>query len=134
MLRPLARDMEDQTAFSEKRTKQILGEFLASAGWEPQIGWGPSHGVDIEAKRGAARWVIEVKVPEPPTMVVEAFVSVLGKILQRMHDPGSKYSIAVPDAEPFHRLWERLPILVKKRVGITALFVSSSGKVTERTE
>ncbi len=127
--------MEEPTALSEKRTKQILGEFLTSEGWDPRIAWGPNHGIDIQAERGAARWIIEVKIPEPlDSGVVEAFVSVLGKILQRMHDPATRYSIAVPDTEPFHRLWERLPILVKKRVGITALFVNPSGMVDERTD
>ncbi len=127
--------MLQQTHLSEKSVKQIVGEFLTSEGWEPQIARGPSHGIDIEAKRNAARWIIEVKVPEAPdTGVVDAFVSVLGKILQRMHDPGIKYSIALPDTEPFRRLWERLPVLVKKRVGLTVLFVNPSGAVLERTE
>ncbi len=127
--------MLQQIHLSDKRTKQILSEFLTSEGWEPDISWGANHGIDIEARRRSVRWMIEVNVPElPDVRVVEAFVSALGKLLQRMHDPGSKYSIAVPDSEPFHRLWERLPVLVKKRVGLTVLFVNPTGAVLEGAE
>ena len=44
-----------------------------------------------------------------------------------MDDPRSKYSIAFPDTEPFRRLWERLPALVKNKIEITALFVNQRG-------
>jgi hypothetical protein len=126
--------IKDLEVLSEKRIKQILNDFLVSQGWNPQIDWGPAHGIDIEARRGTMRWIIEVKVSEPQDeKVVDAFVSVLGEILQRMDDTRIKYSIALPDTEPFRRLWKRLPALAKNRIRITALFVNPSGNVVQRT-
>jgi hypothetical protein len=118
--------------FFEKRIKQVLEKYLSSHGWEPEIAWGFTHGIDIEARDGQRRWIIEVKGSEPmDLMPVNSFVSVLGKLLQRMDDPNAKYSIAFPDLEHFRRLWERLPDLAKRRTGISALFVDFKGGVTE---
>ncbi|MDP2931337.1 MAG: hypothetical protein Q8O05_02420 [Chloroflexota bacterium] len=127
--------MKSNDCLPEKKIKQVLEGFLTSQGWNPEIAWGSTHGIDIEAKRNTDRWIIEVKVSEfSNPVIVNSFVSVLGEILQRMNDPGCKYSIALPDAEPFRRLWERLPILAKNRTEITALFVNRAGIVTERAK
>ncbi len=64
-------------------------------------------------------------------MRVNYFLGVLGELLQRMTDPAAKYSIALPDLPQFRRLWDRLPELAKQRTGISALFVSESGRVDE---
>jgi hypothetical protein len=127
-------EMEMANSLPDKKIKQILEIFLISQGWHPEINWKPNHGIDIEAKRENQRWIIEVKstsllVQEP----VNSFVSVLGKILQRMDDQNNKYSVAMPDTEPFNRLWKRLPLLAKQRTGITALFVNPSGLVREES-
>jgi hypothetical protein len=119
---------------SERQIKKALEGFLTSQGWNTEITWGSTHGIDIEAKRNSDRWIIEVKASESSNpMIVNSFVSVLGKILERMNDPKCKYSIALPDTEPFRRLWERLPILAKNRTGITVLFVQPEGNITEIT-
>jgi hypothetical protein len=118
---------------SEKKMKQILQIYLAERKWETKINWGDSHGIDIEARHGQARWIIEVKgAGEYSPMRASYFFIVLGEILKRMDDPECKYSIALPEMRQFCRLWERLPVLAKKRTGITALFVDSAGKVTEK--
>ena len=117
---------------SEKKMKQILEIYLTSRDWEPKINWRANHGVDIEARYGTKKWIIEVKgsgIYSP--VLTNYFLSVLGEILQRMDDPGCKYSIALPDVNQFHKLWERLPSLAKDRAGITALFVNPTGHVTE---
>lgn len=125
--------MKSNDCIPEKKVKQILKGFLTSQGWNPRITWGSTHGIDIEAKRNTARWIIEVKVAESSNpAIVNSFVSVLGEILQRMDYQECKYSIALPDTEPFRRLWERLPTLAKDRTGITVLFVNPAGNVTER--
>ncbi len=123
----------DGIEISEKKIKQVLESYLTSRGWEPEIAWGSTHGIDIEAKQGSERWVIEVKgsgALEP--MQVEGFLQVLGEILQRMDDTTSKYSVALPDTEAFRRLWNRLPKLAKNRLGFTALFVNPAGGVMEK--
>lgn len=124
--------MDNGYHLSEKRIKLILGTFLALQGWSHEIAELKNSGIDIEAKRGKERWIIEINGAESLTpAVVSSFVSLLGKILQRMDDTNCKYSIAIPDTKPFRRLWERLPSLAKRRTGVTALFVSPNGTVDE---
>jgi hypothetical protein len=126
---------EGAGGLSDKRMKQILEKYLLALGWYPEIQWRYTGGVDIEAKLGSQRWVIEVKNPPYPALNPnDTFVAVLGEILQRMDHGNSKYSIAIPDAEPFRRLWRRLPSLARGRTGITALFVNPSGLVSEKTD
>jgi hypothetical protein len=67
-------------------------------------------------------------------MRVNYFLAVLGQLLQRMDDPGAKYSIALPDLPQFRRLWDSLPPLAKKRTEISAVFVAASGQVQEVAE
>jgi hypothetical protein len=127
--------MKNLACLPERRIKQILEGFLTSQGWKPEVAWGFTYGIDIEAKRNTDRWIIVVKVSEPSNLtIINSFVSVLGKILQRMNDPKCKYSVALPDTAPFRRLWERLPILAKNRTQITALFVNPAGTVIERAK
>jgi hypothetical protein len=116
----------------EKKIKQVLEAYLTSGGWKPEITWGKSHGIDIDAKRGKHRWIIQVKGSTSfPSVVINNFLSALGEITQRMDDPDCKYSIALPESEPFRRLWERLPKLARSRLQVTALFVNPAGKVVE---
>jgi hypothetical protein len=118
---------------SEKRMKQVLETYLTGLKWQPRIAWGAKHGVDIEATRGKEKWIIEVKGSgEYNPLRVNLFLSVLGELLQRMDDPGCKYSIALPDIDQFRRLWDRLPGLAKSRTAITVLFVDLTGRVTEK--
>jgi hypothetical protein len=124
----------DAGSFPEKKIKKYLESYLASQGWEAKVAWGFTHGVDIEARRGLQKWIIEVKGAEPLNpLPVNIFVSVLGEVLQRMDDPDCKYSVAIPDLEQFRRLWERLPLLSRQRTGITVLLVSLTGEVMEKT-
>lgn len=115
----------------EDSIKQVLDNWLRARGWETSIAWGREHGIDIEAQQQNLRWVIEVKGRgSRPEMRVNYFISMLGELLQRMDDPTATYSIALPDMPEFHRLWQRLPALVKARTGISALFVNTSGMVS----
>jgi hypothetical protein len=117
---------------SEKRIKQVLDRYLTSRGWKTVIAWNEGHGIDIEAIRGMERWIIQVNSCNlMRSSILNAFLSVLGEVIQRMDDPDCKYSIALPDREQFRRLWERLPLLAKHRLGITALFVKPAGDVAE---
>jgi hypothetical protein len=117
----------------EKKIKYFLEEFLASQGWVQDLGGTAfNRDIDIAATRGEEKWVIDIKSPDSLAGdIVNSFVAVLGRILQRMDDNNCKYSIALPDIKPFRRLWERLPELAKNRTRITALFVSETGTVEE---
>ncbi len=125
-------EIEKSNGISEKKIKLILEAHLTSLGWQTKIARGYTHGIDIEAKKGISRWIIEVKSIESTSpLPVNSFVSVLGEIIQRMDDPDCKYSIALPDIQQFRRLWGRLPLLAKSKLGITALFIDARGIVTE---
>jgi hypothetical protein len=118
--------------FSEDNLKQVLKDFLHSDGWETQIAWGRTPGIDINAIRGTERWIIEVKgLGSLNPMNVNYFLGVLAETLQRMDDPNAKYSIALPDVKQFRNLWSRLPFLAKKRTGIMVIFINESGVVAE---
>jgi hypothetical protein len=132
--RPPAIDKQIYTspALQEDALKHALKIWLSKNSWETTIAWRNVPGIDILATRNSERWVIEVKgIGSRPEMRVNYFIGILGETLQRMDDPNSKYSIALPDVSQFRRLWERLPHLAKKRTGITALFVNEEGQVTE---
>ncbi|AGE20784.1 MarR family transcriptional regulator [Geobacillus stearothermophilus] len=116
----------------EDYIKEVLQAYLHSEGWETQIAWGKTPGIDINAIRGNERWIIEVKgLGTSNPMNVNYFLGVLAETLQRMEDPNAKYSIALPDVKQFRNLWDRLPLLAKKRTGITALFIDEQGNVSE---
>ena len=124
---------ENRTAgepLEEEAIKRILTDKLTAEGWTVSTAWSHAPGVDIDARRGSDRWMIEIKGPgSRPQMRVNYFLSMLGEILQRMDDPNARYSIALPDLPQYRRLWERLPMLAKQRTGIDILFVDENGKV-----
>ncbi len=122
---------EDDLCLSEDVLKKHLKNWLNQNGWEVQVAWGHSQGIDICASKDNKRWVIEVKGEgSRQPMRVNYFLAILGETLQRMNDPESDYSIALPDLKQFRNLWERLPTLAKQRTGISILFVDRSGRIT----
>jgi len=124
--------MKNSGFLPEKKIKYILEEFLISQGWNHEADGFNNPDIDLELRRGEEKWRIEIKGSEALTHeIINSFVSVLGQVLQRMDDASFKYSIALPDTKPFHRLWERLPELAKNRTGVTVLFVSETGVVEE---
>lgn len=129
---PVARNVEGRNHLSEDQVKEFLRAWLEMDGWLTEVAWGRARGIDIDARRGSERWVIEVKgVGSRPEMRVNYFIGMLGETLQRMKDPSAKYSIAMPDLPQFRGLWSRLPALAKVRTTISALFVSAEGFVEE---
>lgn len=119
------------SVFKEDNLKQILKDYLHADSWETQIAWGRTPGIDINAIRGTERWIIEVKgLGSISAMNVNYFLGVLAETLQRMDDPNAKYSIALPDVKQFRNLWNRLPLLAKKRTGITVIFINEQGNVS----
>lgn len=115
---------------SEETIKQMLNDYLISQGWQTDVAWGGSHGIDIDARRGSERWIIEIKgCGSLNAMRVNYFLSVLGELLQRMDDPVARYSIALPNIQQFRNLWARLPELAKRRTTIDAILVSEDGRI-----
>ena len=83
---------------SEDEVKRHIETWLHVEGWQDKVQWGHERGIDIEARRGAERWVIEAKgCGSLQPMRVNYFIGMLGETLQRMDDPAARYSIALPD-------------------------------------
>jgi hypothetical protein len=125
-------DQQPGAFLSEDDAKRKLQAWLEAAGWKVAVVWGRGRGIDIEARRGDSRWIIEVKGQgKLGAMRVNFFLGALGELLQRMDDPQARYSVALPDLPQFRRLWHRLPTLAKERTQISALFVAGSGQIEE---
>jgi hypothetical protein len=117
---------------SEDQVKRYVQAWLEASGWHVSVLWGHDRGIDIHAQNNGRRWIIEAKgCGSLNAMRVNYFLSILGELLQRMDDADAKYSIALPDMKQFRGLWDRLPTLAKRRTRISALFVSTTGEVTE---
>lgn len=120
----------DLDALSEDEIKSVLAAWLRAQGWESKVAWGNARGIDIDARRGAERWIIEVKGPgSRQPMRVNYFVGILGETLQRMDDANARYSIVFPDLPQYRGLWQRLPALAKSRTQISIIFVSKDGTI-----
>jgi hypothetical protein len=106
---PLTSNSSSTTLLSEDDIKRQLQVWLEAMGWQAQVIWGHGRGIDIEARRSGQRWVIEVKGSGSLNrMRVNYFLTILGELLQRMTDPSTRYSIALPDMKQFRGLWQRL--------------------------
>ncbi|MBX7133069.1 MAG: hypothetical protein K1X67_10370 [Fimbriimonadaceae bacterium] len=117
---------------SEDQIKQVLCRRLGQDGWTCEVKMGQERGIDIDAHRSGARWIIEAKGPGSlQPMRVNYFLAILGETLQRMDDANARYSIALPDIPQYRRLWERLPKLAKERTLITCIFVGPRGEIQE---
>jgi hypothetical protein len=126
------KDAGAMNPLSEDEVKRAIETWLIGSGWKVNVKWGRATGIDIEAVKGAERWIIEAKgCGSLAQMRVNYFVGMLGELLQRMSDRSAKYSLALPDMTQFRSLWGRLPDLAKERTTISALFVSSSGRIDE---
>lgn len=120
----------DVDALSEDEIKHVLNDWLTKEGWDTEVAWRHTRGIDIDAKRRSERWIIEVKGPgSRQPMRVNYFIGILGETLQRMDDRGATYSIALPDLAQYRGLWDRLPKLAKQRTKISIIFVSKTGKI-----
>lgn len=116
---------------SEEDIKRIINDKLTAEGFTTEVAWGHQHGVDISAKRGEQRMLIEVKGPgSRPPMRVNYFLSILGEILQRMSDDKAEYYIALPDMDVYRNLWKRLPDLAKRRTQIRLMLVAEDDAIT----
>jgi hypothetical protein len=125
----------DVDALSEDEIKEVIDSWLQVDGWETKVAWGKAQGIDIDARRGLERWIIEVKGPgSRQPMRVNYFISILGETLQRMSDPTARYSIAFPDLPQYRNLWSRLPDLAKSRTGISIIFVSKTCQLLHLAE
>jgi hypothetical protein len=112
--------------------RAVLEAFLRQNGWEPSASK-RTAGVEVEGWRGVERWVISLHEEAWTSQDYgPLFMQMVGELLTVMDDRSAVYSLALPESGPFQGLWESLPLLARDRLGVTALFVDPSGRVTRR--
>ena len=112
------------TPITEDDVKAAVSHWLEAKGFEVAVAWGHDPGIDIEAKRGVERWVIEAKgTGSYDQMSRNYFFGVIGSLLQRMTDEHAHYALAMPDAPPFINLVSRFPELARQRMQLSFLMV-----------
>lgn len=67
----------EENPLHEEEIKTILTNYFTKEGWAVKTAWGHMPGVDIDARRGNKRWMIEVKGPgsRPPMMAISKSVA-----------------------------------------------------------
>jgi len=107
----------DKINISENTVTLAVKGALEAEDWSVEVKLGNEHGIDIEAKRGGQRIVLESKGEgSQSAMRVNYFIGALGELLQRMDTPDSRYGLALPAHRQFVRLVVRLPRWVRMRL------------------
>lgn len=116
------------TPITEDDVKAAVSDWLEVKGFEVAVAWGHDPGIDIEARRGVERWVIEAKgTGGYDQMSRNYFFGVIGSLLQRMTDEHAHYALAIPDVPPFINLVVRFPELARRRTQLSFLLVGRDG-------
>jgi biotin operon repressor len=110
---------------SEDEVKAGLAAHLEARGYAVRVAWGRERGVDLEARQGELRLLVEAKGEVPRSaQQVNYFLGALGELVQRMTDPAAAYALALPDNAQYRGLVRRLPALARQRLHLTVFFVS----------
>lgn len=109
--------------------KRLLSAWLQADGWDVCVALGRQPGIDVDARRGGERWVIEAKGETAAPLL--DFQTMLGQVVCLLAAPEVRYSVALPDGAAYRALWARVPELARERLGISALFISADGDVVE---
>jgi len=133
--RPSTRPIPDR--ITEDEVKTAVRDHLASQGFEVQVAWDRTPGIDIDARHpSGSRHVIEAKAETGTSGPQQAnyFIGMLGELLQRMDDDSATYGIALPENRQYRGLVDRLPRLARDRIGLNIFWVarSSDGSLTVR--
>lgn len=115
---------------TEDRLKEAMVAWLESDGWTTTVAWGRQRGIDIDARRGDERLVLEAKGEAPPgAQQANYFLGAIGELVQRMDDPAARYGLALPDHRQYRGLVDRLPALARARLRLEVWFVDAGGRV-----
>jgi hypothetical protein len=125
-LRVLANEIEvrefayaGELQLSENEVKRAVGAALQAEGWDVVTQWGHARGIDLEARRGGERLVVEAKGEGSLNpMRVNYFLHALGELLQRMRTGDARYGLAFPAHRQFVGLILRLPTWVCLRLNL----------------
>lgn len=117
---------------TEDDVKRTLADKLRRDGWTVDIRWGRERGIDLDARRGSERLIIEAKgQANAGPQQANYFLGAMGELVQRMNDPAARYAVAFPDHPQYRGLVSRLPSLARERLRLEVFFVDDSGAVRE---
>jgi hypothetical protein len=123
-----ASDESASERVTEDEVKAAVKAWLEAAGWTVVVAWGRQRGIDIDARRGPERLIIEAKGEAlPGPQQVNYFLNAFGEIVQRMDDPVARHGLALPDHRQYRGLVDRLPALARERLRLDVFFVRRSG-------
>lgn len=113
-----------EVGISEDEVKHAVHQCLIARGWDVDVRWGHDRGIDIEARRGTERLVLEAKGEGSlQPMRVNYFVAAIGELVQRMDAPDVQYGLAFPAHSQFAGLVSRFPDWVRSRLNLQFYFV-----------
>lgn len=114
----------DSSRITEDEVKLAIRDHLASQGYQVEVAWDRSPGIDIEACRGEERLVIEAKGEASlQPQQHNYFVNALGELVQRMDDAHARYGLALPNHRQYHGLVERLPQVARNGLNFVVFWV-----------
>lgn len=113
---------------TEDDVKRAVAAHLEAEGYIVEVKWGAARGIDIDARRGGERLIVEAKaeVAKQPQQV-NYFLNALGELTQRMADPTARYGLALPDNPQYRGLVRRLPAHARGLLGLLVFFVRRQG-------
>jgi hypothetical protein len=116
---------------TEDAVKLAVKRDLEAEGWRVEVRWGRDRGIDIDARRGNERLIVEAKGEAPPgPQQVNYFLGALGELVRRMTEPMARYGLALPDNAQYRGLVGRLPAYARERFRLDVFFVDGGGQVT----
>jgi hypothetical protein len=128
---PLPAPVAVSDRVTEDAVKRAVAAVLEADGWTVDVRWGRDRGIDLDARRGSQRLIIEAKGEAPAgPQQVSYFLGALGELVQRMSDPAARYALALPDHPQYRGLVQRLPSLARQRLLLDVFFVDARGNVT----
>lgn len=118
----------DAARVAEDEVKTAVKRHLEADGFTVTVAWGRERGIDIDARSGVDRWIIEAKggAPRGPQQV-NYFLGALGELVQRMDDDTARYGLALPDDPQYRGLVNRLPAAARRKLDLTVFFVTRTG-------
>lgn len=127
---------EQSDLISEDTIKAACRDFLTGLGFEVNVAWGRTRGVDIEARHpDGRRWLIEAKGEvASQQQQTNYFLGALGELVQRMDVPDAIYALALPDNRVYRGLVQRLPAFAVDRLGLRVLWVRVTPSATTVNE
>lgn len=117
------------SVITEDEVKRAVSDHLIAQGFQVDVAWGRTRGIDIDARQDGRRVIVEAKgeVAAAGAQQVNYFLNALGELIQRMDDPNATYGLALPDHRQYRGLVLRLPAVARERLNLAIFWVRREG-------